>query len=77
MSRMTLRLFEQLKSKAEQAAASQGVSLNTFVQQAVQGALHSRNRAFGGKDWGGRGGWGGGSDRGQQSGSRVHGWYEG
>lgn len=77
MSRMTLRLFEQLKSKAEQAAASQGVSLNTFVQQAVQGALHGRNRAFGGKEWGGRGGWGGPSDRGQQSSSRVHGWYEG
>lgn len=74
MSRMTLRLFEQLKSKAEQAAAAQGVSLNTFVQQALQGALHSRNRAFGGKDWGQRG-WGG-PDRGQ-TGSRVHGWYEG
>lgn len=72
MSRMTLRLFEQLKSKAEQAAAAQGVSLNTFVQQAVQGALHGKNRGFGGKDWGGRGG----SERGQ-SGSRVHGWYEG
>lgn len=76
MSRMTLRLFEQLKSKAEQAAAAQGVSLNTFVQQAVQGALHGRNRAFGGKEWGGQRGWGGGGpERGQ--GSRVHGWYEG
>src|SRR4051794_26242721 len=40
MSRMTLRLFEQLKAKAESAAAAQGVSLNTFVQQAVQSALH-------------------------------------
>lgn len=77
MSRMTLRLFEQLKAKAEQAAAAQGVSLNTFVQQAVQGALHGRNRGFGGgKDWGGPRGWGG-SDRGQQGSSRVHGWYEG
>lgn len=77
MSRMTLRLFEQLKSKAEQAAAAQGVSLNTFVQQAVQGALHGRNRAFGGggKDSGGPRGWGG-PERGQ-TGSRVHGWYEG
>jgi hypothetical protein len=81
MSRMTLRLFEQLKSKAEQAAAAQGVSLNTFVQQALQGALHGRNRGFGGggnggggKDWGGQRGWGG-PERGQ--GSRVHGWYEG
>src|SRR5919198_1764314 len=40
MSRMTLRLFEQLKAKAEAAAAAQGVSLNSFVQQAVQSALH-------------------------------------
>lgn len=76
MSRMTLRLFEQLKSKAEQAAAAQGVSLNTFVQQAVQGALHSKHKGFGGgKEWGGQRGWGG-PERGQ-SGSRVHGWYEG
>jgi HicB family len=74
MSRMTLRMFEQLKAKAEQAAASQGVSLNTFVQQAVQGALH---RKLGGKEWGrewNRGGWGGGPERGS---NRVHGWYEG
>lgn len=74
MSRMTLRLFEQLKAKAEQAAAQQGVSLNTFVQQAVQGALHRK----GGKDWSrewGRGG-GGGPERGSNQ-SRVQGWYEG
>lgn len=75
MSRMTLRLFEQLKAKAEQAAAAQGVSLNTFVQQAVQGALHGKYKGFGGKDWGGQRGWGG-PERGQ-GGSRVHGWYEG
>ncbi|OLF05474.1 HicB family protein [Actinophytocola xinjiangensis] len=76
MSRMTLRLFEQLKSKAEQAAASQGVSLNTFVQQAVQGALHGKGKHRG-QDWSQR--WGGewpGENRGDSS-SRVHGWYEG
>ncbi len=39
ISRMTLRLFERLKTQAEQAAAAQGVSLNTFVAQAIQGAL--------------------------------------
>jgi hypothetical protein len=39
ISRITLRLVEQIKSQAEQAAAAQGVSLNTFVAQAVQGAL--------------------------------------
>jgi hypothetical protein len=85
MSRMTLRLFEQLKAKAEQAAAAQGVSLNTFVQQAVQGALHGRGRGRG-KDWGGpwAGPWGPrpswGEDtpgEGKGRSSRVHGWYEG
>jgi hypothetical protein len=78
MSRMTLRLFEQLKAKAEQAAAAQGVSLNTFVQQAVQGALHRKSGGFAGKDWSrdwGRG-WSGGQERGQNQ-HRVHGWYEG
>ncbi|MFL6122839.1 toxin-antitoxin system HicB family antitoxin [Actinophytocola sp.] len=77
MSRMTLRLFEQLKAKAEQAAAAQGVSLNTFVQQAVQGALH-RKSGFGGKDWSREWsrGWSGGPERGQSQ-NRVHGWYEG
>lgn len=45
ISRMTLRLFEQIKGQAEQAAANQGVSLNTFVSQAVQGALHGKQRA--------------------------------
>ncbi len=77
MSRMTLRLFEQLKAKAEQAAAAQGVSLNTFVQQAVQGALHGRGRGGfgGGKGWGDPRMWGG-PERGEGS-SRVRGWYEG
>jgi hypothetical protein len=72
MSRMTLRLFEELKAKAEQAASSQGVSLNTFVQQALQGALHGK-----GKRW--DQGWDRDSDKGwdKGSGSRVQGWYEG
>ncbi|MGQ0572695.1 MAG: toxin-antitoxin system HicB family antitoxin [Pseudonocardia sp.] len=39
ISRITLRLVEQIKSQAEQAAAAQGVSLNSWVAQAVQGAL--------------------------------------
>ncbi|HEY6425229.1 MAG TPA: toxin-antitoxin system HicB family antitoxin [Pseudonocardiaceae bacterium] len=37
--RMTLRLIDQLKGQAERAAAEQGVSLNTWVSQAVQSAL--------------------------------------
>ncbi|HVK22851.1 MAG TPA: toxin-antitoxin system HicB family antitoxin [Actinokineospora sp.] len=67
MSRMTLRLFEELKAKAEQAASAQGVSLNTFVQQAVNGALQ------------GRGKWDKAWDKGweKKDGSRVQGWYEG
>ncbi len=86
MSRMTLRLFEELKAKAERAASTQGVSLNTFVQQALQGALSGH---------GGKGGWGAwaGSNStaessssgsagssgaaGSDQGSRVRGWYEG
>ncbi|MPZ00681.1 MAG: toxin-antitoxin system HicB family antitoxin [Actinophytocola sp.] len=72
ISRMTLRLFEEIKGRAEQAAAEQGVSLNTFVQQAVQGALHRK------------GGWQGkpgehGERRGKpdSGGSRLHGWVTG
>jgi len=40
ISRITLRLFEQLKSQAERAAAQQGVSLNAWLSQAVQEALY-------------------------------------
>lgn len=51
VSRMTLRIVDQIKGQAERAAASQGMSLNSWVAQAVQGALR------------GQGGWpGGGSD---------------
>ena len=39
ISRITLRLVEQIKNQAEQAAAAQGMSLNSWVAQAVQGAL--------------------------------------
>lgn len=39
ISRITLRLVEQIKSQAEQAAAAQGMSLNSWLSQAVQGAL--------------------------------------
>ncbi|HEU5475048.1 MAG TPA: toxin-antitoxin system HicB family antitoxin [Actinophytocola sp.] len=81
MSRMTLRLFEQLKAKAEAAAATQGVSLNTFVQQAVQSALHGDKeswreakqewkRQWKQQRWDERRGPGGSS-------SHVRGWYEG
>jgi uncharacterized protein (DUF1778 family) len=61
ISRITVRLLEELKGKAEQAAAAQGVSLNSFVSQAVQGALagnRGRNRGGWGGGGGGGGGWG-------------------
>jgi hypothetical protein len=45
ISRITLRLVEQIKNQAEQAAADQGVSLNSWVSQAVQGALSGAMRA--------------------------------
>jgi hypothetical protein len=78
MSRMTLRLFEQLKAKAESAAAAQGVSLNTFVQQALQSALHGDKESLRAakqqwkRQW--KQGW---EQQGGGSSSRVHGWYEG
>ncbi|MBA0126157.1 toxin-antitoxin system HicB family antitoxin [Haloechinothrix sp. YIM 98757] len=41
ISRMTLRLLDQIKGKAEEAAAAQGVSLNTYVSRAVQSAVQA------------------------------------
>jgi hypothetical protein len=66
ISRMTLRLVDQIKGQAERAAASQGMSLNSWIAQAVQGALHDKQRGGGwGGGWGGRdGGWGGPRDGG-------------
>jgi hypothetical protein len=54
ISRITVRLLEELKTRAEQAAASRGVSLNSFVSQAVQGALteHTRRGGHSPWDWG-------------------------
>ncbi|MBK1788594.1 toxin-antitoxin system HicB family antitoxin [Prauserella cavernicola] len=67
ISRITLRLFEQIKSQAEQQAAAQGVSLNTFVSQAVQGALQGAQQHQH---------WGGPKPRGGNR-SHLHGWVEG
>ncbi|MGQ0841137.1 toxin-antitoxin system HicB family antitoxin [Actinokineospora sp.] len=77
MSRMTLRLFEELKAKAERAASSQGVSLNTFVQQAVQGALGSHGKGWGGSSSGSASSEASSSSSDSDRGSRVRGWYEG
>ncbi|OLT44859.1 hypothetical protein BJF85_19460 [Saccharomonospora sp. CUA-673] len=52
ISRITLRIVEQIKAQAEQAAAAQGLSLNSFVAQAVQQALRAGQHPHGGS-WGG------------------------
>lgn len=67
ISRITLRMINELKSKAEAAAAAQGVSLNSFIQQAVGGAVHGKHKHHGHKGWSGNAG----------SGSRVRGWVQG
>jgi uncharacterized protein (DUF1778 family) len=76
ISRITLRLMEEIKSRAEQAANQQGVSLNAWISQAVQGAL--RGDHFGnsgrrpGSDWASR------SSSGHRgSGNHLKGWVQG
>jgi hypothetical protein len=81
VSRITLRLVEQLKAHAEQAASAQGVSLNSWIAQAVQGALQQR----GGGDRGAwdRGAWDRGPDRDpgrrrdRSDERRLRGWVQG
>jgi hypothetical protein len=70
ISRMTLRLVDQIKGQAERAAAAQGMSLNSWIAQAVQGAL----RQHGGR--GGWGGWGSGGDVGDDSGESTGGSWD-
>jgi HicB family len=68
ISRITLRLVEQIKGQAEQAAAAKGMSLNSWVAQAVQGALAGGGPQRKGRreDW-----------TGDQDGRRLRGWVEG
>ncbi|NNH74949.1 hypothetical protein HLB23_34735 [Nocardia uniformis] len=47
ISRVTLRLVEQIKSRAEEAAAQSGQSLNSWMATAVQGALRDQMRRSG------------------------------
>jgi HicB family len=68
VTRITLRLFEELKAQAERAAAQQGVSLNAWLSQAVQGALHNASRDWSG--WESRR-----EDR--HGGRRMRGWVQG
>ena len=58
LSRTTVRLFNDLKTQAEQAASEQGVSLNTYISRAVSdsvrtampaGAKGKRSKGSGGR----------------------------
>ncbi|GAA5055815.1 toxin-antitoxin system HicB family antitoxin [Nocardia callitridis] len=49
ISRVTLRLVEQLKARAEEAAAQSGQSLNTWMSSAVHGALRDQMRGYAGQ----------------------------
>lgn len=42
--RVTLRMVEHVKERAEEAASMNGVSLNSWLSQAVQGALRDQMR---------------------------------
>lgn len=78
VSRITLRLMEQLKNNAEQAASAQGMSLNSWISQAVQGAL-SGSRPSGSRGWDKRSGWDKRDrPRGRDSDdNRLRGWVQG
>jgi hypothetical protein len=41
LSRTTVRLFNELRSQAERAAAQEGVSLNTYISRAVSDSVRS------------------------------------
>jgi predicted HicB family RNase H-like nuclease len=62
LSRITLRLPEEVKVQAERAAAAQGISLNTWLSRAAQQAL--------------RGGGSSPGQGGAHRGHRVRGWVQ-
>ncbi|GAB4584713.1 hypothetical protein [Nocardia sp. IFM 10818] len=47
ISRVTLRLVEQIKSRAEEAAAQSGMSLNSWLSTTVQSALRDQMKRGG------------------------------
>ena len=60
LSRTTVRLFNELKSQAERAAAQEGMSLNTYISRAVSDSVRSAvpgkgNRGHGPGGQGGQG----------------------
>lgn len=75
ISRVTLRLVEQLKGQAEEAAASQNMSLNSWLSQVVQGALQGQqrhSRPARGEERGDRE-----AKRPKDDGRRLRGWVQG
>jgi uncharacterized protein (DUF1778 family) len=76
VSRITLRLMEQLKSNAEQAASAQGLSLNSWISQAVQGALHG-SRQSGDRGWDRARDWDRPRGRARNGENRLRGWVQG
>jgi predicted HicB family RNase H-like nuclease len=66
ISRITLRLVEQIKNQAEQAASQQGMSLNSWLAQTVQGALSGHGRRPG-KPF----------KQAKQDSKRIRGWVQG
>jgi hypothetical protein len=78
ISRITLRLVEQIKGQAEQAAAAQGVSLNSWVAHAVQGALSGQGRRRPGRSpWGDATGSPDDRSGGPDDGRHLRGWVQG
>jgi hypothetical protein len=78
MSRMTVRLVEDLKERAEQAAAAQGVSLNSYVQDTLAGALRNKARWAGGAYGCGHPGWSAPGSSGFSGGpGGIQGWVRG
>ena len=67
ISRITLRLVEQIKNQAEQAASQQGMSLNSWLAQTVQGALSGQGGRKPGKPF----------KQAKQDSKRIRGWVQG
>jgi hypothetical protein len=77
LTRTTVRMFNELKGQAERAAASQGVSLNSFISRAVADSIRGAKAHRGeGRDHF-RGKRSGTSSGGTNSGSTISGYVQG
>jgi hypothetical protein len=55
MTRINLRMPDHLKARVEQAAGSEGLSVNSWLVRAAANALERRDPAPSGERWAGRG----------------------